>query len=355
MHDQLAHARRRSPAPPAGTREGARARRGSGLCSISSSGRPSTYSSARYGRPPAVTPASYSLAMCGCARAARMSRSRAIRSMSPARGHAPRGSFNATWRRTIPSVRSASQTVPMPPSPSSRSSRYGPTVAPARSRFVCASIAPTSTRGTPLEKIDRLTDDSWRGAPAAAASARHLRARTRQAIRARSSGGQIERLIEQAIEPDPGFGVHWLSVGTQFYCAALLQRLAKEQPCLLPIPAHRAARDAQGLRNLDLRHPAEVPHFHDLSHARVERSQLVERVVHPQNLTFTARGASPDLRCQRDLGSSLPPRRSACRCRAKSTMTERITRPVHRMKCTRSVSRRRFRRDKTEVRFVHER
>ena len=43
----------------------------------------STYSSARYGRPRSLTPASYSTAICGCCSRARMARSRAMRSLKP--------------------------------------------------------------------------------------------------------------------------------------------------------------------------------------------------------------------------------------------------------------------------------
>ena len=74
-------------------------------------------------RPLLVMPASYRLAIFGCSRAARISRSSAIHSASFVLPHAHRGSLRATGRFTITSVRYASQTVPIPPSESLRSIR----------------------------------------------------------------------------------------------------------------------------------------------------------------------------------------------------------------------------------------
>ena len=65
--------------------------------------------------------------MFGCASDARMLRSRAMRSANVAPPQLMCGSFNATWRSSRPSARSASQTVAMPPWPISRSNLYGPT------------------------------------------------------------------------------------------------------------------------------------------------------------------------------------------------------------------------------------
>ena len=67
--------------------------------------------------------------------AARMSRSRAIRSPRPGRQVRPCGSFSATGRVSTPSARSASHTDPWPPLASNLTRRYGPTaVAPGRHR-----------------------------------------------------------------------------------------------------------------------------------------------------------------------------------------------------------------------------
>ena len=70
--------------------------------------------------------------MCGCARRARICRSRVKRRRRLLSARPGRSSFSATRRWYRPSARAASQTWPMPPSPSRRSSRYGPTSAPAR-------------------------------------------------------------------------------------------------------------------------------------------------------------------------------------------------------------------------------
>ena len=76
--------------------------------------------------------------MCGCSRRARMSRSRAKRIARSRRRRVSSGSFKATSRRKAPSARSASHTSAMPPRPSSRTNRYGPTRSSAAS--------PTATR-----------------------------------------------------------------------------------------------------------------------------------------------------------------------------------------------------------------
>ena len=70
--------------------------------------------------------------MLGWVSAARIVRSLAMRSDSVALQW-PRGSFSATGRLIIPSMRSASHTMPMPPLPSSLNKRYGPTVWPLTS------------------------------------------------------------------------------------------------------------------------------------------------------------------------------------------------------------------------------
>ncbi len=53
-------------------------------------------------------------------------RSRAKRCARPRSIHSACGSFSATCRSNAPSARSASQTAPMPPSPSGLRRRYGP-------------------------------------------------------------------------------------------------------------------------------------------------------------------------------------------------------------------------------------
>ena len=96
-------------------------------------GRPSTYSIARYGKPSSLIPASYKRAMCGCSNRANMSRSRANLSARSRRSRFIIGSFSATSRVNAPSARSASHTSAIPPAPSSRFNRYGPTRAPTTS------------------------------------------------------------------------------------------------------------------------------------------------------------------------------------------------------------------------------
>ena len=80
--------------------------------------------------------------MCAWVKLPRMSRSRSKRCTSTLRRACSSGSLSATRRCNWPSVRSASQTSPMPPRPSSCSSRYGPTAAPGvNSEGRCALAA----------------------------------------------------------------------------------------------------------------------------------------------------------------------------------------------------------------------
>ncbi len=94
-------------------------------------------------------PASYSTAMCGCCRRARIARSRAMRSVKPWSTHSARGNLSAAVRCMTPSARCANQTSPMPPSASRRCNRHGPMRSPCRSRRIAAS-ASAATLATAL-------------------------------------------------------------------------------------------------------------------------------------------------------------------------------------------------------------
>ena len=79
----------------------------------------------------------------------------------------------------------------------------------------------------------------------------------------------------------------------------------------------------------------------------------IQGVVHTENLVGTRRGGRRST--SSGTRAALPPRRSAFRRRAISTMTERITRPAQRMKCTRSSSVKWPRPGESKIRLVHER
>ena len=85
-------------------------------------GTPWTYSMTKNGRPLSVVPPSSTLAMFGCSISARACRSASNRDRTVLESIPALMSFNATVRRTG-SVCSAFQTVPIPPSPISSSSR----------------------------------------------------------------------------------------------------------------------------------------------------------------------------------------------------------------------------------------
>ena len=110
---------------------------------------PRTYSRASHGLPSAVRPASYSRAIFGCVERSkyRPLPSHALRQCGAPQ--VPRGSFSATGRSTMPSIRSASHTVPMPPLPSSRRSRYGPTVSPGLSDAGRLTRSPSASSAKP--------------------------------------------------------------------------------------------------------------------------------------------------------------------------------------------------------------
>ena len=77
-----------------------------------------------------------SSAIFGCANWPRILPSRLNLSANAWEATAKRKNFTATWRSNRPSMRSASQTLPIPPSPMREMSRYGPSVSPAKRRSV---------------------------------------------------------------------------------------------------------------------------------------------------------------------------------------------------------------------------
>ena len=139
------------------------------------------------------TPASMSWAMCGCRSRARMLPSRRKRA-SPSRPTRPAfSSLTAAWPWKRPSLRSASQTLPMPPWPSWRAQRVGADrLAGQRGqRRGGASGAfagsPRSFRPVPLEQRLPARRPARRPRPAATASQRL--ALVRPSSRARSRCG----------------------------------------------------------------------------------------------------------------------------------------------------------------------
>ena len=160
------------------------------------------------------------------------------------------GSFSATWRLSMPSVRSASHTAPMPPRPSSRISRYGPT---RRPRVASAAVAPrASSRDAELRAARRGSRSvstcgrareqlaqAWlerRRAPAAACRAR----------RARSARRQVERLRRAVrLSSRPGLV---RDAGCVVHRRARVNRRAlraQQQARLLPVAPHGALGDAR--------------------------------------------------------------------------------------------------------------
>ena len=109
-----------------------------------------------------------------------------------------------------------------------------------------------------------------------------------------------------------------------------------KQLALLPVSANGPVRDAQSLCNLGLGQAAEVAQLDDLGQARIERGELVERLMDGEDLFRAAGCARRRAPSSARRAAAPPPRRSAVRRRAKSTMTDRITRPAQRRKCTRS-------------------
>ena len=92
---------------------------------------------------------------------------------------------------------------------------------------------------------------------------------------------------------------------------------------------------AQGLCDLRLGEATEVAQLDDLGQTWSHRGELVERFVDGEDL-FGAAGALIGKPVVSATSTAPPPRRPAVRRRAKSTITDRITRPAQRRKWTRS-------------------
>ena len=114
-----------------------------------------------------------------------------------------------------------------------------------------------------------------------------------------------------------------------------LQRFTEQQLALLPVAADGPVGHAQRLCNLGLGQAAKVAQLDDLGQPWSDCGEIVERFMDGEDLFGAAAALVGNPRRQRHLDGT-PPRRPAVRRRAKSTITDRITRPAQRKKWTRS-------------------
>ena len=103
-----------------------------------------------------------------------------------------------------------------------------------------------------------------------------------------------------------------------------------------------------------LGHAAEVPHLDDLSHARVERGHLVERLVNAKNLLLARQSRPTDLRRQADVPQSpAAPRCLAATSEIDDDRAHDAPGPSHEVDPV--LQSQSSRAGKPEIRFVHER
>ena len=134
-----------------------------------------------------------------------------------------------------------------------------------------------------------------------------------------------------------------------------LQRFSQQHLALLPLPANGPVGDAQGLGNLGLGEAAEIAQLDDLGQPRIESRRDRRALREPRGSLPPFRPCSSASPVVSVTCGAPPPRRSAVRRRAKSTMTERMTRPAQRRKCTRSSMFSAPARRKAKIRLVDER
>jgi hypothetical protein len=147
---------------------------------------PSQYAMAMYGRPPSASPTSWTGATCGWSRpaAARASTTKRARdAASAASPQSSRRNLSATGRSRRSSW--ASHTVAMPPAPSRRTSRYGPTRVPASN----AAPGPGPRAGGASARPTRRKSPASASAPSSATSSRASSGASRAMAASRSARG----------------------------------------------------------------------------------------------------------------------------------------------------------------------
>src|SRR5713226_8353347 len=261
-------------------------------------GTPGTYSITKYGWPSGVVPASKTLAIEGWSMMASDCRSDAKR-FSTASSYMPALiNFTATRRRTG-AVCSASHTLPMPPSPSFCSSRYGPkdfcstearSAAEPAEGYVASN--PDVSRSASARGSDN-TASAWRARYSAATSiagtSRKLSsfsccARSNCTARRSASSSPQACSRKASLALFSSFSAE--SYKRSIFCqrSGSVQPLPAQlatQPILghLPVAQHGVAGNLQDLsRFLDIE-TAEKAQFHHLALPRIHLSQSLERLI----------------------------------------------------------------------------
>ena len=194
----------------------------------------------------------------------------------------PRGSFSAT-RRSNQSVGALGQPHRAHAAcAQSRISRYGPTRSPLCAPTASSAAGRSGSWNLPRAWDVRSASDAAEEVAQARLAAPRARREGRRATPA-ARRGQIERVVEQAVQCGPGRRVDVeLGPWRRLYFSAS----ASQQPRFLPVAPHGAIGHPQRLGDLLLGQPAEVAHLDHLGHARVMLASSLERLVHAQNLVL---------------------------------------------------------------------
>ncbi len=132
------------------------------------------------------------------------------------------------------------------------------------------------------------------------------------------------------------------------------QRFSEQQLALLPVSANGPVRDAQGLCNLGLGQAAEVAQLDDLGQTRIERGELVERLMDGEDLFRAAAALVGKPRRQRHVRrASAAPIGGAAARKVDDDRPHHASGPsqeVHSVLEVQGTGRR-----KAQIRFVHQR
>ncbi len=243
------------------------------------------------------------------------------------RGRGPCGSFSATLRCISRRRARPATPSPMPPTPISRISRYGPIASPASCVVERRQADARRSPVTEVRHVRSSLGSPRRRAPAACAAVsadRHARRRQAGQPGCALLRRQIERLVEQGADARPGLGVVPQG-GLSMRTLSRHERRRQQQLGLVPVAPHRALGDAQRLRRSRLRSgrrsSASRPPAPGGGRPRASSSSAscTRRIVVGRRGCGSAERSGRASRCRRR-------RRGArrCRSRAKSTITERI-------------------------------
>src|SRR5688572_26791795 len=166
----------------------------------------------------------------------------------------------------------------MPPSPSGRSSLYGPIDWPG-----CGEKTAASTTDSERKSGRASSSASIRFSSAPSSGSASATASTRRA----TSGGSISRSSSSSAD-----SVDQRCVSTAKRAGSALQRGQQEHSRLLPVAPHAALGPLEQAGDLGLGQAGEVTHLDDLREAGVEVVELVEGDVEAEHVLVEAHAAA---------------------------------------------------------------